>query len=193
MVLSAGIGVLSAPAFADDGPAVRAVPVSVAPTKSGSKRPKEASEYQLRAAMVVGIVRYTNWQKDFGDTLNICLIGESKSFEHIRVLENNNKLVKMKTVRVSHISKPTKAKIAGCQVLVAGSNAPRELISLQSDSPSFLICDQCNGLSKNASVTLHKVQDRIRFDVHLGNAKESGVQFSSSMLSIAHRVEGMDG
>ncbi len=160
---------------------------------SVNSRPKEANEDQLRAAMVIGVVRYTSWEKDFGDTLNICLVGESKSFQYISVLENSTNVVKKKTVRVSRIKSPTRTNVDACQVLVAGANVSSVLKRIQGDTPQFLICDQCNGLSKKASVILHKVDDRIRFDVHLNNAKDSGVHFRSSMLDIAHRVEGLDG
>ncbi len=150
----------------------------------------EADEYRLRSAMVVGILRYTSWEINFGKILNICLLGSSDSFAHIEALQNS-RIVPQKVIKVSRILGEKPRLSNQCQVLLIGARPSIDLHAVNINQPCLLICDGCLEEKPKASVVLLKENNRIRFDVHLGNAKSHRVNFSASMLELAANVEGL--
>ncbi|MFL0801246.1 MAG: YfiR family protein [Agarilytica sp.] len=155
---------------------------------AGETRPA-AEEDRLRAAMVVGILRYTSWNEDFGETLNICLLGENDSFEHLEALQDS-RIVPYKVINVSRVGDEADSQTSECQVLVAGNPTSMEIRDSDFSQPCLLICDKCVSDKIDASVVLRKVNNRIRFDVDLSKAKTNGVKFRASMLELAATVEG---
>lgn len=157
-----------------------------------SRSNPEANEYRLRTAMIVGILRYTSWENDFGETLNICLLGSSDSFVHIEALQNS-RVVPTKVIKVSRISDENSNLPNQCQVLLIGAHvsAPIELQAENISQPCLLICDSCRDEKSKVSVVLRKENNRIRFDVNLRNAKSYRVKFRASMLELAANVEGL--
>ncbi len=159
---------------------------------SSSRSNLETDEYRLRSAMIVGILRYTNWENDFGETLNICLLGSSESFVYIEALQNS-RVVPSKVINVSRLVGGESNLSKQCQVLLIGVH-PLSSIKLQTASirqPCLLICDSCLEEKPKVSVILRKENNRIRFDVNLRNAKSHRVKFRASMLELAANVEGL--
>lgn len=151
----------------------------------------EADEARVRAAMVIGILRFTSWEIDFGETLNICLLGSSASFEHIDALQNS-RVVPQRMINVSRIKTSKRGKSRHCQVLIVGANPPVDVELVDTRQPFLLICDDCESERRSASVVLRKEKNRIRFDIYLANAKTSRVKFRAAMLELAAKVEGLD-
>ncbi|MFL0805210.1 MAG: YfiR family protein [Agarilytica sp.] len=156
---------------------------------AAEKKLSEAGEDHIRAAMVIGILRYTSWETDFGETLNICLVGSNDSFTHLEALQDS-RVVPSKVINVSRIANRKTASNSECQVLVVGAQAPMEVRDSDFSQPCLLICDDCSDKKTDASVVLRKVKNRIRFDVDLDKAKTNRVKFRASMLELAAKVEG---
>lgn len=140
--------------------------------------------------MIVGILRYTNWQNDFGETLNICLLGSSDSFAHIEALQNS-RVVPSKVINVLRILGGESKLSQQCQVLLIGAHPSVELQAANISQPCLIICDSCREEKPKVSVILRKENNRIRFDVNLSNAKSHRVKFRASMLELAANVEGL--
>jgi hypothetical protein len=52
----------------------------------------------------------------------------------------------------------------------------------------LVVADGKDAVSKGAAICLYKRQNRIRFDINIKAAKDSGVELSSRLLSLAVRV-----
>ncbi len=149
----------------------------------------EANEGHLRAAMVIGIMRYTHWVGGFGETLNVCLMGGNESFQYIEALENSYSVSSTK-LKVNRVKRNGGWHLDDCQVLVIGSDAPEGFKNTSITQPCLLICDDCGTAKNQVSVSLRKEKNRIRFDVNLDVAKQNKIKFRASMLELAASVEG---
>lgn len=157
---------------------------------TASAAASKANEDQVRAAVVVGIVRYTIWNEDVGDALNFCLVGESPSFPFIRALNNQKRFLGI-PLKIIDIKGDDQAALSSCEVVVLGTtenSSPK----LDNVSSCLTICDRCNKSEEDSAVVIQKVDNRIRFNVSLKKAKALGIAFKSAMLELAAKVEGVD-
>ncbi len=165
---------------------------SFAPPVSAEPGAGTVSEPELRAATVIGVIRYTQWEEGIKDQVKLCLVGEAESFQHIEALHGTAIFPKT-TLHVEKISVANQAKLNSCQVVVLGRISSAKIDARHMTQPCLIICNRCDGSLKHDSVTLRKKDGRIIFDVNLRRAKASRVSFRAAMLEIAARVEGYDG
>lgn len=148
----------------------------------------KANEDQVRAAVVVGIVRYTIWNHDLGGALRFCLVGESPSFPFIRALHNQKRFLGI-PLKIVNLAADDNEGLGSCEVVVVGQNA-KNIASLGSVTSCLTICDRCDDGADQSAVVIRKVDNRIRFSVSLQKAKNAGIAFKSAMLELAAHVEG---
>lgn len=165
------LGALHAPAFSNSVPLI-------------------VQEEKVRAAVAVGIIRYTQWQTPLDETLELCLLGRSDSFAYIRALDNKT-IAHGKPLQVIELSSSDFSASVRCDVVIFGE--PTGAVPpLQLPESSLLICDGCKKLAERAAVVLTKDNHKIRFDVYLSRAKAQRVTFRAAMLELAATVEGLD-
>ncbi len=149
-----------------------------------------AREDKIRAATVVGIIRYTRWREAVGDELNICLAGEAASFPHLQVLDKS-RAAHNKKLNIMVATQDDHPQVGTCHVVVIGPKSPIDINNSAIRKSCLVICDQCSRERGEASVILRKDKNRIRFDVYLDRAARQGVSFRAAMLELAARVEGL--
>lgn len=148
-------------------------------------------EAQLRAAVVLGILRFTSWpHQDVSEKpLSICTLGKPITEPVlldigpsqkvggqpllVRVLGNNN-------------------KIDSCDVIIYGPNLDvaahsNRLLGI-AELPIVTFCDGCNLPIEPTTVTLVQRDKRIGFKINLGITGSHGIIFSSSLLELAMEV-----
>ena len=64
-----------------------------------------------------------------------------------------------------------------------------ELVAALGNRPVLVVADAPNGLQRGAMVNFRLVDQRVRFEISLRNAKAAGLMLSSRLLSAAIRVE----
>lgn len=150
-----------------------------------------AEEEKLRAAMLLGIVRYTRWQQENNEVIDICLSGSAGSFRHLEAL-NGTRLVHNRELNVTRVNAKNPPGVKNCQVIIMGPMSPLEMGSTELRESCLVICDECEAQIQDAAVVLLRMQNRIRFNVYLNRARAQGVNFSAKMLELAARVEGIN-
>lgn len=150
-----------------------------------------ASEGAVRAAVVLGVIRYTRWNVDPGERLNLCMLGESQTVDYLRTSDETLPS-QGKTLRVVNIANKQHAHRELCSVLVVGKRPPVALQDIKTTPSHLLVCDGCNKSITDASVLIKKLEDRITFDVDLGQARQDEVSFSAKMLELAVEVENVN-
>jgi hypothetical protein len=63
------------------------------------------------------------------------------------------------------------------------------LVQALGNRPVLVVADAPNGLQRGAMVNFQLVDQRVRFEISLRNAKAAGLMLSSRLLSAAIRVE----
>jgi len=147
---------------------------------------RTVDEGMLRAAIIIGIMRYTTWQQAPEKNINVCLVGKSKSTRYLLALESTLK-VHEKSIFVFEYDQQIKNK-NGCQVLLLGAKKERPLSSLKPAKSTLVICDECSINKKKSAVLIRKSSDKIIFDVNTRIAKKYKIKFSSPMLELASKV-----
>ncbi|MCU4676009.1 YfiR family protein [Catenovulum sp. 2E275] len=152
----------------------------------------QPDEESLRAAMVIGILRYTQLPLTDNDReIEVCTVGspfvEAKLSSVISGLRVNRKQLRLTKYEKS-IDDTVK-----CHVIISGENTNQKLFenylsaSLQKQ---LIVCDGCASGLSFSSIEIYKRNNGIGFKVNLKQAKDNNVVFSSSLLELAGEIKG---
>jgi len=145
------------------------------------------SEGELRAAVIVAIMRFTSWGPAAPErpVIDVCLLGKPIS-ESVLLSVGGGQTVATRALNVRAV----KHKLDACQVMVIGeevSEPEYEQLMVEADDRSILtVCDGCRrGLGEDAIIQLKLRQQRVSFEVNLSRAKSSGVALDAQLLELA--------
>jgi hypothetical protein len=155
--------------------------------------PVTADEPKLRAAIVLGIFRFTTWPAGARDTgvFRVCTLGNPTSERDLKLIsaQRQHHNLPIITEKITDSS----GDISRCDVLLIGADIKSDsLIKILSTKNGFgvlTICDNCHIKNSKAMLKLVRKDNRIRFTVNLYQAKKKGIQFSSSLLELALKVK----
>lgn len=151
------------------------------------------TEAELRAAVIVGIMRFTSWENKIFESENqevqVCLVGQPFSESYLMPISGMQN-VKGKPVVVTEKNHDD---VSGCQVLVIGKELNRKHFSnlvVSADNASILsVCDGCRAdgtFETIINLTLRK--QRVNFEVNLAKAKRTGIVLDVQLLELASDV-----
>ncbi len=147
-------------------------------------------EARLRAAIVVGVLRYTTWSNEVENDseLLICSVGKTYSANALKT-EEGRISVHGRKLKVTEMQ--ANEDISNCPVVIYGNipNRPLKDVASTNYQSQLTICDGCNTESSPAIVKLTRQGGRIGIEVNLTRAKKNGLKFSSDMLELATIVE----
>lgn len=147
------------------------------------------SDGMVRAAVIFGILRFTDWPETphSREQVLLCALGESPSERAISSLE---KLPSIGASQLRYISgSEAYLRMHDCQAVILGQHAPAFPLA----ESVLLICDECASESQNsAAVSLARRGDRIQFEVNLDRVREQGISLSASLLELASRCVSSD-
>ncbi len=152
----------------------------------GSVGQSTVSEAQLRAGVIVAILRYTQWRDDRdGADLPVCVIGHSLGFEtllasgaSIPVADRMLALQRLESIE----------RVSDCAAVVVGRDLTPAVRTALARLPLLTICDGCDH-AEDHTVNLFMLNQRIRFTVNLASAREAEVSFGAAMLELAAQVD----
>jgi hypothetical protein len=155
-------------------------------------QPQAVLESDLRAAVIVGILRFTQWDQQApgalpADEITVCAWGNPPS---VRGLERSSNPIRVRDQLLRLQRLTLRDDLLSCPVVIwGGESATAKQIQFSPDS--FIICDNCNLDSVTAVINLVRDDNRIQFDVNLNHARSAGIRFSSNLLDLARHVEGI--
>lgn len=145
------------------------------------------SEGELRAAVIVAIMRFTSWQAVDAERseLNVCLAGSPLS-EDVLLAVSGEQKVATRTLNVRAVD----GDVSGCQVMVIGEDMNddqyAQLIAQTAGRAVLTVCDGCRrGLGEDAIILLRLRQQRVSFEVNLVRARSDGVGLDAQLLELA--------
>ena len=151
-----------------------------------------ADEPKLRAAIVLGIIRYSRWPDDvvMSDQLNLCSIGAPRSEQVLTHISGQHKYHDL-SIMIYPVPNQ-QLKLEKCNVLVIGpslkSKVAQQILDKKTVHGLLTICDGCELNSSTAMVTLVRRDKRIAFHVDLAQSNSAGLSFSSALLELALKV-----
>lgn len=150
-----------------------------------------ADEPKLRAAIVLGILRFSTWPDDLSkhSSFNLCSLGKPASEI---VLTKVNSQYQYQNLPINTYSLNINSReLADCNAVLLGREVTGELwnrVLGKKDLHGVLtICDDCKNPNL-AMVSLIRKDNRIGFVIDLKKANKHGINFSSMLLELAHEV-----
>lgn len=153
------------------------------------------AESDLRAAVIVGVLRFTEWERapatdDQNSNLTVCAWGNPPSAQGLA-----NASIKIRDQELRLRRPTTKEALATCPVVILGRLTDSMTTEVRSsatlNSAALVICDTCDRSRVNAAVSLVRGENRIQFEINLNRARSAGIVFSSDLLNLARHVEGL--
>lgn len=144
-------------------------------------------EFRVKAAFIYNFIAFSEWPDTVGNTLNLCIHGQSPLDKEIDALHgrfaNNREIVTQKQIEIKNLQ--------DCQVIfiatTAIGNLPQIVDHLQG-SPTLIIADSKGAAHLGATINMSIKNDKIIFDANLEAAHQSGLKISSKLLGLAHKV-----
>ena len=148
-------------------------------------------EYTVKAAFVYNFARFTDWPdaafRDAASPLRLCVLGQDPFDGALNTIVG--KTVGSRQLTVSHPLWASEAR--DCHILfVAATASDRlpEIVALLEGSPVLTIGDTPDAARTGGIIGLENVENRIRFQVNLDAAQQSGLRLSSRILDLATSV-----
>ncbi|VAW91820.1 hypothetical protein MNBD_GAMMA21-2802 [hydrothermal vent metagenome] len=151
-----------------------------------------ADETKLRAAIVLGILRFSSWPNDvrMASAFNLCTLGNPTS-ESTLVKISGQREYKDKPISTIVLN-ANAPDISKCNAIVIGPHIKKTVLSRFLGSKSafgiLTICDNCKPDLTSVMVYMLRKKNRVGFEVDLIQAKKNGMTFSSSLLELAIEV-----
>ena len=167
---------------------------ATAPTRVGAVQAAEVSQQQVEAAYLYKFGGYVTWPDDAfakpDSPIVIGVAGAETLADDLSAMVTGH-TIGNRTVEVRRIHDG--GPLTGVHILFIGDGKSAEASSLFEAShgrPILVVTEGAEGLSEGGTVSFVVVDERVRFDVSLDAAQQSGLKLSSLLLSVAHSVNG---
>jgi len=150
----------------------------------------KASEFDLKAAIIINMVMFVEWPQreapPSDDTLTVCFIDNSPV---AKALANaQGKSIRNKTIS---IRKATLETVSGCHVVYVSPTERDQLQDLTTrlqSTPVLIAGDSPDYLRRGVMLNLELSEGHIIFDINQSSARKAGLQISSKALRLARQV-----
>jgi hypothetical protein len=160
----------------------------------GAARAQEASysEDQVKAAFLYHFGTYVEWPESTAsrtDPITIAVLGADAVARQLRAF------LPGRTIQGRAVEARTIARIQDLRddevLFIGAQNNPRlrEIVNAVGTRPVLIVTDAADGLADGGMVNFQLVDQRVRFEISLRKAQDSGLMLSSRLLSAALRVE----
>jgi len=148
-----------------------------------------AMEGQLRAAVTVGVLRFTSWQDPAQNAIELCLIGKPISEPFLLPVDGEANIGR----KVLTVRRAKPAKWQGCHALVMGGQLSdvhsKAALVYAAAQHVLTVCDGCSStVAPDTMIQLRLEKKRVRFEVNLGKANDAAVRLDASLLELATDV-----
>jgi hypothetical protein len=148
----------------------------------------QVGEYDLKAAFVFNFINFTRWPAAPGIPLTLCIHGPDPFGAALDRLEGRSVGKRYLTLR-----RPVGLDgLSGCDAVFIAAPAMGNLAAVLdklSGKPVLTIADSPGAMRRGVLINMNRnEQGKIGFEVNLAAARETGLDFSAQMLSLATEV-----
>lgn len=146
-------------------------------------------EYEVKAAFLYNIARFVEWPQKVSPSSNatsfhMCVYGKNPFAGALEAIKG--KEIGGKKIIIQHINPLDHAQ--SCQMLFISASEQNDLkhvISGLSDHPVLTIGDTPGYARNGVIVNFYLEQNKVRFEINIQAAKQSGLKVSSKLLALA--------
>lgn len=155
--------------------------------------PEEASEVQVKAAMLYKFLSYTHWPEQAfpaeDSPYRFWVLGAEQVANELQQIAATRR-ANDRPIEVFKATSP--AQISDPHVIFMGRDAEQyrqQMEKFVETRPVLVITESPSGLLPGSVINLRLINDRMTFEVSLTHAQKSDLEISSRLLSIAVSVE----
>jgi hypothetical protein len=152
-------------------------------TSSAFSEEAKNSEYWVKSAFIYNIFKFVDEKEDNSGNYQFCVMGEApfiSDFDHIK-----NKLVNGKKIVIRQIQDPNTPNCKAIFITSSERTRISQITGQLKQSGILTISDTSGFGKKGVMVNFFLDQNKIRFEINLGAAEESGVKISSQLLNLS--------
>lgn len=145
----------------------------------------------LKAAYIYNFTRYVEWpaEAEAAADFELCLAGHAAAplFEALDELDGRN--VRSRRIHVRRVDVDSELK--GCALMVieeADGEIAAAILERLAGQPTLTVSTRDHFLDLGGMINLVSERGQVRFDVHLGAARESKLVMTFQLLKLARRV-----
>jgi len=157
---------------------------------SASAEDKNIHEDEVKAAFVYNFAKFVEWPADkLNEHVKLCILGDSpfgfsalKAIDGRRIAQDKQLVTKLLNAA---------DELTGCHIVfIAASerNKMAQLLKSAHQQHALTVSDMKGFAEAGGAIGLVKTDEKIRFEINLLGAKESGVLISSRLLILALTV-----
>lgn len=153
----------------------------------GARAAESVPEYELKSAFLYNFALFTEWPQRPGNVLSLCLFGYDRFGRAVELIEG--KPVRQAVIRIRHPG--SLAELRDCHMLfIADSELPqlREILGAIKGAPVLTVTDSKGAARDGAMINLMLVGQRVTFEVNTAAAQAAGLNLSSKLLRLAHKL-----
>ena len=146
------------------------------------------TEYRIKAAFLFNFTRFVNWpEQPASDSFTLCVLGEDPFGIHLDPLES--KVVNGRALAIRRIQDTTATD--NCQMVYISESVTGEIgaiLSRLSQAPVLTVSDSERFTEQGGIIQFRLIDNKVRFDININAASDSGLNISSKLLSLANAV-----
>lgn len=162
----------------------------VSPTAAASVPSPAAGEYEVKAAFLYRFAQFVRWPDDAAKPpgrMELCLAGDNPFGDALSRLDGKTVNGKPLVVREIRLGEP----LTPCHLLYIGASEWPHLgpILRASEREHVLtVADMDGFVQRGGMIGLVTLDNRVGFDIHLGEVRDAGLEISSRVLGLARQV-----
>ena len=150
------------------------------------------AEHKIKTAFLYNFLRFVTWPDHAGHesgAFDLCMLGAKPLSGLVDGL--SGAAAGDRSIRIRRLETPDQAQ--GCHVVYVGREFSEHLestMSLFKGRPILTVSDVAGFTSHGGIIEFMVIDDKIRFDIHIGAATDAGLMISSKLLMTANAVKG---
>ena len=147
----------------------------------------ENNEYNLKAMFVLNFMKYVEWPPEsISDKFKIGVVGESNIYQALQSLVANRKENSKIQICKADTDLNEEYQIL---IITRSENNKIESLSKKYHGKGVLIISEDCKNNNNASINLVNINNKIRFEINIKQAKLGGIKISSKLSEMAISVQ----
>jgi hypothetical protein len=149
-------------------------------------------EHLFKAAYIYNFAKLSSWPEGTWQTqdvtFNLCTLGNDDVIVALHKL-SGKKIQGHEVAILSYADKPADKRCNLLYIAKAATIQPRKFIARQAHKALLTVSEIPDFLSMGGIIELYRENNRTRFKINTGNARQQGLEISSRLLNLAEVVD----
>ena len=148
----------------------------------------EGNEYSVKAMFIYNFTKYIDWpQSTNNKTFRIGIIGKSEIFETLQLVASQKK-VDNRQIEIKKITEDDNSYYQLIFIAKSETQNINELSKKYFGKGVLIVSEECKRSERGATINLLTTDNKVRFEISQGCARNAGLKVSSILINLAVAV-----